>query len=346
MGHEVLIGYSFWGFLGHGITDTPDGGRSHRRILIDGLTDRGHTIIFLQANRDLAEADEDLTQAYRWDTGTPEVDVLFLEYRWPITGRNTTACGTPGHTCDRHRQQQLLDHYTAAGVPTVVWDKDRQMREADPLRYAHGVTVCEAALYPTPGASTLLFPVHDSVLDAADAAALTAGVRDMPLVYVGNQYDRDDAFAHYLAPAAGTVRHIVAGKWTRNDRWPDVSFTGRIPFPQVEELYHRALATVLLLPERYASAGQMTQRLFESVLNGCLPLTPMTIRDANRFTSPELHVHDGADVAARLDALARHAGTARHAELLDGCLRRLDIFRLSRQLDRLDDILAVRTGAG
>ena len=34
----MRIGYSFWGFLGPGITDTPDGGRSHRATLIDGLT--------------------------------------------------------------------------------------------------------------------------------------------------------------------------------------------------------------------------------------------------------------------------------------------------------------------
>jgi hypothetical protein len=345
VGHQVLIGYSFWGFLGDGVTDTPDGGRSHRRILIDGLIDRGHEIVFLQADRDLAEAGENLTETYRWDAGLPEVDLLLLEYRWPIPGRNTTACGTPGHTCDLHRQQQLLDHYTGAGLPTVIWDKDRQMAGDDPLRAAHGVTVCEAALHPTPGAATLLFPVHDGLLDAADAVALTTASRDLQLVYVGNQYDRDEEFDRYLASIAHKVRHVVVGKWTRTDRWPGVSFAGRIPFSQVRVLYQRALSTVLLLPERYASSGQMTQRLFESVLNGCLPLTPATIRDANRFTPPALHVHDGADATTRIDVLNRYAGTARHAELLDGCLRRLDIFRLSRQLDRLDDILAIRTRA-
>ena len=33
----MRIGYSFWGFIGPGITDTPDGGRSHRATLIDAL---------------------------------------------------------------------------------------------------------------------------------------------------------------------------------------------------------------------------------------------------------------------------------------------------------------------
>ena len=35
---------------------------------------------------------------------------------------------------------------------------------------------------------------------------------------------------------------------------------------QVAALYRSALATVLLLPDRYARAGQMTQRIFEAVL--------------------------------------------------------------------------------
>src|SRR4051812_36411316 len=99
----MLIGYSFWGFLGTGVTDTPDGGRSHRRALIDGIRERGHTIVFLQANRDLDEAGVDLTDTYQWDDGLPSVDALFLEWRWPIPGRNTIECGTPGHTCDLHR---------------------------------------------------------------------------------------------------------------------------------------------------------------------------------------------------------------------------------------------------
>lgn len=340
MGDQVLIGYSFWGFLGPGITDTPDGGRSHRRVLIDGLRERGHEVVFVQANRDREEAGLDLTHAYRWDSGLPEVDVLFLEWRWPIPGRNTTACGTPGHTCDLHRQEQLLDHYTGRGAPTVVWDKDRQLPEHDPLRQGANVTVCEPALHPSPGAVSLLFPVADSALDGADPMALAARHRDLPLVYVGNQYDRDDAFNWFFAPAAKVHPHLVAGKWTSTQRWPGLNFHGRVPFVEVNALYHRSVATLLLLPDRYARAAHMTQRLFEAVLAGCLPLTPASVRDAARFTPPELHAADGRQVARRITELVSLAGTGRHAELIDLCLDRLDLFRLSRQLDSIEQVLA------
>jgi hypothetical protein len=343
--HEVKIGFSFWGFLGPGVIDTPDGGRSHRRVLVDGLRSRGHDLVFLQLDRDYTEAGLDLSETYTWDVGLPDIDVLFLEWRWPIPGRNTTWCGAVGHTCDLHRQQELLDHYTCArGTHTILWDKDRQLAADDPLRATGNVVVCEAALHPTPGAVSLLFPVADAPLTAADPSALAAMPRNMPLAYVGNQYDRDAAFDAYFAPAAASHQHVVAGKWTRTDVWPHVSFIGRVPFTEVAQIYNHSVATVLLLPDRYARAGQMTQRLVEAVLAGCLPLTPATIRSAERFTPRRLHVANSAEVAAMVTHLRSIAGTNQHVELIAACLRALDIFRVSRQLDVLDKLLVGQPG--
>jgi hypothetical protein len=339
VGDPMRIGYSFWGFLGHGITDTPDGGRSHRRTLIDGILAVGHEIVFLQANRDLNEAGHDLTGTYSWDGGLPAVDVLFLEWRWPVPGRNTTACGSPGHTCDLHRQDQLLDFYTGQGVRTVIWDKDLQLPLAHPLRSVPNAAVCEAALLPRQGAAGLLFPICDADLDAADPAALAAAPRPLPLAYAGNQYDRDEEFGAFFAPAAARFAHRVAGKWTRTGDWPHVNFTGRCPFPEVERLYRSAQATVLLVPRRYARAGQMTQRLPEAVLAGCLPIAPAYLACAGAFTPPALHARDGQQVIGLIEQATAIAGTARHAELIATCLERLSIFRLSHQVTALHRIL-------
>lgn len=341
MGEHVRIGYSFWGFLGPGIADTPDGGRSHRRVLVDGLRSRGHDIVFLQRDRDHIEAGIDMPDHYRWDVGLPDIDALLLEWRWPIAGRNTTRCEATGHTCDLHRQQELLDHYThARHIRTLLWDKDRKLPAGDPLRYDSAVVVCEAALHPTPGAATLLFPVDDTALDTADPAVLAARTRDLPLVYVGNQYDRDQAFDAFFAPAAAHHRHRVVGKWTDTVGWPHVCFHGRVPFTDVADLHGRALATVLLLPDRYARVGQMTQRLAEAVLAGCLPLTPTTIRDAELFTPASLHVRDAGDVTAAVVRLQGIAGSGEHVRMISSCLQALTLFRLSRQLDQLDHLLA------
>jgi hypothetical protein len=55
----------------------------------------------------------------------------------------------------------------------------------------------------------------------------------------------------------------------------------------------------------------MTRRLFEAVLNGCLPITPATIRDATRFTPPDLHVLDGAHAAQLITNLPEQVRNGR-----------------------------------
>ncbi|REF00529.1 glycosyltransferase family protein [Thermomonospora umbrina] len=334
----MRIGYSFWGFLGDGVTDTPDGGRSHRRTLIDALIGSGHEIVFLQADRDSDEAATALP--YSWEPeGFPEIDALMLEWRWPIQGRNTTPCGTPGHTCDLHRQTDLVDHYTRGGLPTVLWDKDRQLPADDPLRTQPAVVVCEAALHPSPGATSLLFPVADHALDAADPQALAGGDRRWLLTYVGNQYDRDDCFNSYFAPAAGAhADHLVAGKWTETIAWPHIRFIGRVPFARVAELYGQSLTTILLLPHRHLSAGQMTQRLFEAVLAGCLPLCPIEFRSGRSLVPDRLIVSSGAEAATIIGDLAEARHAAR-ADLLAACLEQLELMRVSHQVRTLDEIL-------
>jgi hypothetical protein len=337
----MKIGYSFWGFLGPGVTDTPDGGRSHRRTLIDGLTGAGHEIVFLQANRDLDEAGEDLRSPYAWDSGLPDIDVLMLEWRWAIPGRNDTACGSPGHTCDLHRQDDLIRHYIQRHqVPAVIWDKDLQMPDGHPLRAVPGVTMCEAALFPGPGAARLLFPIADTDLDNADPAHLASLDRDLPLVYAGNQYDRDRAFDAFFVPVAATVPHVVAGKWIRTTQWPQVNFTGRVPFRDVKNLYRRSIATMLLAPDRLAARGQFTQRIFEAILAGCLPLAPAYLRGVSTVVPAGLIVVNAAHARETLTALVSSAGGPRHAELIAQCVLHLDIFRLSRQLSVLDCLLS------
>lgn len=335
----MKIGYSFWGFLDSGITDTPDGGRSHRRTLIDGLASLGHQLVFLQPDRDTAEAGTPIDGPYTWDAGLPEVDALFLEWRWPIPGRNDTPCRTLGHTCDLHRQQQLLDHYTRAHrVPTLLWDKDQHLAPADPFRNLANVTVLEPALHPRHRATSLLFPVADQALDHADPAALARRHRELPLVYVGNQYERDAAFEAFFAPAAQQHRHAVAGKWTTTSRWPHVNFIGRVPFQQGLRLHAQADATVLLAPNRYLTSGQYTQRIFEAILAGCAPITPSNYRAAATVIPGELHADDGDHVSDITTALTAMDTDAR-ARLLERCIRRLDPFRLSRQLDTIARVL-------
>lgn len=334
------IGYSCWGFLGDGVINTPDGSRSYRRPVLDELQAAGHRVTLLQRNRDLHEAGVDQRDQFAFSEKFPDdLDVLMLEWRWPLPGRNTTACDAPGHTCDLHRQTELLGAYTFRGLPTVIWDLDRRLPADAPIRQRPNVRVCEFATRPNPGAATVLCPVPDAQLDAMDPYALARLPRPLSLVYVGNQYDRDDHFATFFAPAAAYLEHEVAGKWTRTEPWPHVNFTGRCAFPEVEQFHRGALATVLLAPERYRTAGHITQRIFEAVLAGCIPLMPADVVDGERFVPAGLVVADAADVVARVEMLQRIHGTEAHGDLLWRCRRRLDQMRLSRQVAVLQQVI-------
>jgi hypothetical protein len=155
--------------------------------------------------------------------------VLLAEWRWALPGRNTTPCGTPGHTCDLHRQNDLLDHYTAAGTATIIWDTDRQLPAGDPLRGLRNVAICEPAMLPASGARRLLHPLPDAALGAADPDALAAACRELPLAYAGNQYDRDEQFGQFFAPAA-------VGQWTKRASQADLARL-RVPWDPVTGQY-------------------------------------------------------------------------------------------------------------
>jgi hypothetical protein len=343
-GALLRIGYSMWGFLTDGVLDTSDGSRAHRRDVINAIQAAGHQIVLLQANRDRMEAGHDLRDRYRFDDGLPDLDAVIVEWRWPVPGRNTTVCGSDGHTCELHRQQQLLDHYTHdLRTPTVIWDLDRQLPADDPLRLLSQVRVAEYALHPTDGAVTVTCPVPDALLAQANPVHLARQHRPLPLVYVGNQHDRGAAFEKYFAPAAAAFAHGVTGKWTTPQAWPHVTFTGRRRFDEVTGIYTGALATVLLLPDRYAAVGHQTSRLFEAVTRGCLPLTPADTACAEKFTPTELHVRDGADVIYKLRWLQHIQGTQQHRHLIAACLLHLQRYRLSDQVRTLLDTVHTLT---
>jgi hypothetical protein len=89
----------------------------------------------------------------------------------------------------------------------------------------------------------------------------------------------------------------------------------------------------------------MTQRIFEAVLSGCLPLTPDRIRHADLFSPHRLHVSSGADVISLLGYLTTITGTPAHEQLIAACIQKLDLFRLSKQMAAFDRILVAAAGA-
>lgn len=335
------IGYSFWGFLGDGIVDTPDGGRGHRRNWLRELSRRGHTLVLLQKNRDRLEAaDNSMDAEFRWASDDfPPIDLLFLEWRWPIPGRNVgTECGDPSHTCDLHRQQALLAHYTfGLRTPTLIWDKDLRVDQNSEIRLHSNIRIAETAWFPRPGSIRLQIPVLAEALDMARAEFSLGSPtdRELSLIYVGNQYERDERFNEYFAvPATHDYRHAVIGKWTATSAWPWVRFLGRQSFSDSMAAYRNARATIALLPQRYEAVGQTVQRIAEAVTRGCVVFVPATVHGAELCTPRELIVCSGAEVRSRLSDI-ENLSPASYADLRGRSIDMLEPLRADVQYDNL-----------
>ena len=311
---QVRIGYSFWGFLGPGITDTPDGGRSHRRTLIDGLTAAGHDIVFLQRNRDLDEAGHDLRHRYAWDDGLPAhrraVPGVALAGPRPQHHRRAAAPATPA-TCTARTSSSPTtppgagsDHRVGQGPATAA-----PARRCGPMP---NVTVCEAALAAQPRGGQPAVPRRRQ----------RPGQRRP-----GRPWRRCPGRCRWSTSGTSTTAtrrspsssrppprqhpHRVAGKWTRTAAWPHVNFTGRCAFPDVRELYESALATVLLLPDRYARRGTDDPAAVRGRARR-MPARHPRQRSRSRaaFTPPALHAATGDEVAGSISGLQRIAGTS------------------------------------
>jgi hypothetical protein len=340
----MIIGYSYWGFLGHGVTDTPDGGRSHRLTFVNGIRARGHEMVFLQRDRDTVEAGESFAHLGRWSDGLPSLDALILEWRWPIPGRSVgIPADAPAYCPDWDRQRELVAHYVVLGrTPTLVWDKDLKLPHDAALRSVPWVRMAEATRFPSPGAVGLLFPIDDQVF--ADRIAALATTPPAParyvLGYVGNRYERDEDFDQFFAGPAHELEHAVFGKWAPERRWRHVRFLGRLGFSRVPVVYRHTVATVLLAPRRYRESGQITQRIFEAQLNGCFTIAPRSIRGAADLL-PEWLLASHTDDVVRIcrDAERVRGGDGYPGAIVD-CVRRLEPFLLSRQLDALASALA------
>lgn len=309
----MKLGYSCWGFLGKGIIDTPDGGRSHRYTLIQGLVNAGCSVIMLQKNRDLEEAGEDYRRiglSFN-SSGFPEIDALFLEYRWSIPDRNVDVPKTnPDYTPDYDRQQQLISFYSNKHIPILIWDKDQKLT-LDPLSNYPWHTIFEAAFKPNPGRLRLLFPVDQ--VRTNDAKRKVAGhltnSKQSDLVYVGNQYERDESFVKYYDKASQIMKQRVDiyGKWqhfaalqTSDNCFPYINFKGRVRYDETISIYENSLTTVLIAPPRYYESGQYTQRIFEALWGLCIPLVPIEYSCKDLLFPPELAVSDGQDVVNRI----------------------------------------------
>ena len=336
----ATIGYSYWGYLNPQALG-PDGGKYIRWQLLNRLVTLGHTVICLQKQRDTVFQPflQVLAEKLTWTNNLPDIDLLICEHRWPMFPNQR----------DVKRQDELLTYYEQQGVPCVLWDQDHEVKAAYEERFPHAILV-EPSEYPN-HYTRQRYTWHY----AADAPGIVKAhvSPSQTLAYVGNNYGRDAQFARYVGEVAAHIpgEVHVYGNWRRRpkrnkyalDPTSPVVFHETIPQAEVHDVYHDALATILITKRSYAKTGLMAIRLLEAVHAGTIVLGPSETRGLEHFILTENIVTTTRDVYDRLRQL-RNLGYDERQELIDAQLAKLQNLTTLKAVQRLDEIIHQATG--
>jgi hypothetical protein len=333
----MRIGYSFWGFLGDYKEDadgktlsTPDGNAAYGTYLIDALYKAGHEVAFLQQDRDwpvfkkrgkydFQAFSQDLRfraylQPIREEKGFPKIDVLLVEWRFPIPGRNTPdAKGSPGYQPDLERQHELLEYYRDKNTKIIVWDLDYKLTEDDERRYRIDA-VLETAVTPRKGLVPRYRvepPVYTKDLLARPPRPLDPHKK---LVYVGSRYERDDIIEKWVKPVSDVFPDQVYfyGNWTAEynfaevkAKWPNVKYCDRISMKDFDKAYGDAVACPLLAKKSYLENGFITPRIWEAIIFGTIPVGLAEHNGIYEYLPADLVARDPEDMVRLVNLLSR-----------------------------------------
>lgn len=305
----MRIGYLFRGYLADlklapngDEVSSPDGNASYSWCIEHECNARRHHLIPLGEELDhyaastigqnafIAFSQRKRAQSYQrmqyrgWskfsDRKFPELDLLLVEWRWPIPGRNTAADkGKPGYQRDLERQTDVLRHY-GGRIPIVVWNLDHKLTRTDIDMWSAagaGFRVIETSVEPTLGATRVHPPVVASELlqfpiDARRPKYL--------LGYIGSRYERDEVLDEWIRPLVPKrmikPRVRFWGKWEPREeclaRWPGIMFSERIGIGGFRAAYSEVAAVPLLGKRSYFECGFVTPRIAEAVMFGSVPV--------------------------------------------------------------------------
>lgn len=303
----MRIGYLFRGFLADVKLDyngnelsTPDGNATYSWSIEHECHKRGYKLIPLGQNLDAPAAKLLGAAAFNsfsgdrrsagyermlksgWiklsDKKFPDLDLVLIEWRWPIPGRNTPYDrSNPLYQNDLERQREVISYYSELSVPIVIWDLDHKLTSSDVLSLSDitNFAIIETATKPMQWATRVEPPtlVTDLLQHPIDRRLSTHHIG-----YIGSRYERDETIDHWIKPItpANTHRAKFWGKWEPYDevreRWPGITFAGRIGVKDFRSAYSRVSAVPLLAKKSYYETGFITPRPWEAVLFGSIPV--------------------------------------------------------------------------
>jgi hypothetical protein len=275
----MRIGISYWGFcepLGtSGEAKTPDGHRYGRPIFIAAAHAAGHQVYSLQSRREVVPYNN-----VKYDEGFPDIDVLFVEWRWP-TYKNS---GDKKSEPDLDRQNELISYYHGK-IPVVIWDCDYKVTPEDEEKWPLAI-IADPAFNPrnlTRKRERLMFwSDWKSIFNPAEYS--------FEYGYVGNNYERPEAFKRFYSSPASDLRNIgiqtsIYGNWLEKSperespsiliaTCPNVAFGPRLNFFDSMKRLNSFICTTHITKPEYAQRGFVSPRYLENVAVGTPSLVP------------------------------------------------------------------------
>jgi len=327
MGKNKSVGLSFWSYLGDNVPDSPSGANFYLPHLIFELHKRGYKIYALQEDRDGKLGEElifknflarDRKEAYELlnfveKDNFPELDILYVEWRWPIPGRNTLKdIKTQGYTPDLQRQNEILEYYHNKNETKImIWDQDHKVTSDDEKKYirANFVETSTTPRYITKKRQRIHVPFDmRKIMDYG----LSERYSDVVL-YVGNNYEREEMIDKYIKPLSNEYSNKVKfyGNWKKypdefdriSKKWPNISYNDRIAKDRFLEVYGDSICSPLLAKKSYLEYGHMTARILETLYFGSLPIGFREFNGIEFYLIPELIVDSPEDFIKKYNNL-------------------------------------------
>ncbi|HTJ49418.1 MAG TPA: hypothetical protein VL443_08210 [Cyclobacteriaceae bacterium] len=334
---KTRIGYGFYGFMADerwkngAQVSSPDGSSLHVFSIVNEFLNNDYQVHKLFPNRDkpfldhLAkmntsekEAFKSFSQEKRYrayknfidtqytfgdnsiEVDLPDVDIVLLEWRMQ-TKRNVLPMSDPDFDPDLMIQDMLIDHYSRKGVPIIALDLDYKMTPEDDARVDYVLEL---------GFKRGEEHHYDIPFDVTELNQFQQEQPERKIVYVGNRYDRDDAFQKFFGTGYGTsgrekIFYDIYGNWLEGEkdskiRWPHIRFHHRAQPKEFHTLYKNSVATPLILKDEYNEHGFMTVRIIETLLFGSIPLLPSDFKSPITYVPKNLVIDDEYDMLSAI----------------------------------------------
>lgn len=279
--------YSFWGFITplekNTMVNTPDGERGNRVDFVKELMSRGHTPIQLQKMRD----EEQYPGVEYDDSGFPDGDVLYVEWRWPTWKNSGDNPAEPDYT----RQCEVLDYYHNQGIPIIIHDGDLKMTPEEELRWPNAILAdaCVAPQHQTRKRITIPWCNYlERYFEPVEYS--------YNYTYVGNNYEREDPFEkYYVAPSKQLrftgIQTSIYGNWLQRSperidpallltKTPNVAFGSRLSYKDIFKTLNESITVTHITKPAYTPYGNITGRFFEAIKSSVPALVPIEFQHA------------------------------------------------------------------